>query len=233
MKDETIRLFCLPFAGGNSYAYRDWAQHIADRIEVIPVELPGRGKRAGEDLLLSMDALVDDALRQLRPALREPYAFYGHSMGACLAYLLTRAALANSLPPPIHLFCTGRNAPSVMGDYRDRHLLPKAVFIEELRAMGGCPEAILNDDDLMDYFLPILRADFQAHASYVYRPELPLDIPVTVMMGMEDAETERAAVLDWQRETKHPLDVVEFSGGHFFIADHLSAIGRHISEKLR
>ena len=233
MYRKKIQLFCLPFAGGTSYAYRDWGQHLSDWIEVVPVELAGRGRRANEPLLSSMEDLVDDVLEQVRRSLCEPYAVYGHSMGACLSYLLVRAALTESLPLPCHLFCTGRNAPSIAGNYRDRHLLPKAAFIEELRAMGGCPEAVLNDADLMDYFLPIMRADFQAHASYVYRPTSAFDIPLTTMMGSADAETERAAVLDWQRETQQPLDFVEFAGGHFFIVDHLPAIGRHISEKLQ
>tara|TARA_Y100001968_G_C19347110_1_gene712669 strand:- start:246 stop:944 length:699 start_codon:yes stop_codon:yes gene_type:complete len=227
-----VRLFCLPFAGGNSHAYRDWAKHLGADIEVDAVELPGRGRRSGEPLLLSMDALVDDALQQMRPRLEAPYAIYGHSMGACLAYLLTHAIGDADLPVPLHLFCSGRNAPSVTGEDRGRHLLPRDDFIRELREMGGCPDAILNDHDLMDYFLPILRADFQAHASYAYQPRPPLGVALTAMMGTEDRETERAAVVEWQRETQHALDLVEYPGGHFFINDHLPAIARHISAKL-
>ena len=229
-----MQLFCLPFAGGNSYAYRDWGRHLADEIEVVAVEFPGRGRRSDEQLLLTMDALVDDALQTLRAELRgESYAIYGHSMGACLAYLLTYAAIAADLPPPIHLFCTGRNAPSTPIVDRDRYLLPRETFMRELREMGGCPEAVLNDEDLMNYFLPIMRADFQAHSSYAYCPQFPLDITLTTMMGRQDAETDRAKVLAWQRETRRPLDHVEFDGGHFFIVDHLQTITRHISAKLK
>jgi len=229
MERGKIRLFCLPYAGGNSYAYRDWQKHTAEFIDVVPIELPGRGKRSSAPLLFSMDAMVEDVFRQIRPLLHEPYAIYGHSMGACLGYLLTRKILETDLPQPMHLFCSGRDGPCVASNHRNRHLLPRDDFIEALREMGGCPEEILNDDELMDYFVPILRADFRAHASNSYRPTRAFDIPLTTMMGLQDVETTRTGVLEWQRETKKKINIREFSGGHFFISDHLPEIGRCIS----
>ena len=227
-----IRLFCLPFAGGNSYSYRDWQEHTADFIDVVPIELPGRGRRSSEPLLLNTDQLTEDIFQQVEPLLREPYAVYGHSFGACLGYLLTRRGIAARLPEPTHLFCSGRQAPCVKKDRDNRHLLPRPEFVEVLRQMGGCPEEILNDDELMDYFEPIIRADFQADADYAYQQTLAFDIPLTVMIGQQDGETTCEGALKWQQETVREISFQAFPGGHFFIFEHLSEIGRLISHRL-
>ena len=227
-----IRLFCLPFAGGNSYSYRDWQKKTADFVDVVPIELPGRGRRSAEPLLRSTDQLAEDIFRQIESLLCEPYAVYGHSFGACLSYLLTRRIIAAGLPEPMHLFCSGRQAPCVKKDRDNRHQLPRPEFIEMLREMGGCPEEILNDDELMDYFEPIIRADFQADADYAYQQVPAFDIPLTVMIGLQDGETTREGGLQWQRETVRGITFRSFQGGHFFIFVHLDEIGRLISDSL-
>jgi surfactin synthase thioesterase subunit len=227
----SIRLFLVPFAGGSSYSYRGWQNHVGPEIDVLPVEFPGRGRRPGEPLLTTMDALVADVLEQIQPD-GEPYAIFGHSMGACVAYLVARRICDEGYPPPLHLFLSGRNGVSTPSDDRRRHLLPTQDFIEVLRQMGGCPEEILADDDMTSYFVPILRADFQAHASYLHEPAASLGLPFTALLGEADCETSRAEVGRWQEETGQPLEVLKFGGGHFFIFDHINDIGKYISRRL-
>ncbi len=99
--------------------------------------------------------------------------------------------------------------------------------------MGGCPDAILNDRDLMDYFLPTFRADFQAHDSYEDESRRPLSIELTVMLGEKDPETDRKSAVEWQRETQYPLDLVEYPSGHFFIDEYFPDVAYHISQKLK
>ena len=233
MRQAEIRLFCFPYAGGNSYAYRNWGDHVAADIEIDPIELPGRGRRPGEPLIHSLPELARDGLGQIGARLHEPYALYGHSLGACVAYLVARQVLRQSLPPPLHLFVSGRNAPTVSRDDNDqRHLLPREQFVDMLREMGGSPEEILTDPELMDYFEPIIRADFRADAEFVHEDEPPLDVPITVMMSPDDGETTPAAVQEWQRVTTRKIALHQLSGGHFFIYDHTPEVGRILSTGL-
>ena len=228
-----VRLFCLPFAGGSCYSYRDLKACTADFIDVIFIELPGRGKRVIEALLTSMDNIVDDVFHQVEVGLHDPYAVYGHSMGACLGYLLVKRIIREKLPEPVHLFFSGSEAPSVekKAEERDRHLLPKDDFIGLLRELGGCPRGVLEDDELMDFFEPIIRADLQANDTYEYRETRPFDIPLTLMRGSDEKMTDEE-VLKWQQETVAQLEVRQFPGGHFFIFDHFPEIGRMISRTL-
>src|SRR5215213_121190 len=129
---DTINLFCLPFSGGSKYSYKSFSKYAPPFLNIIPIELPGRGIRAGESLMTNIELVADDVFSQIKDSLGTPYAIYGHSMGGILAYLVTRRAIAASLPQPQHLFITGCVAPSLK--YRDLvdYTLPKDEFIQRI-----------------------------------------------------------------------------------------------------
>ncbi|MGD0282896.1 MAG: alpha/beta fold hydrolase [Dissulfurispiraceae bacterium] len=229
--DKKVTLFCLPFAGGSSYSYGDLHNYTADFIEVIPIELPGRGKRFGEPLLTDMHAIADDAIRQMKDLMYRPCAIYGHSMGACMGYLLVKRLVAEGKPPPLQLFVSGREGPSVPARERGRHVLPQKEFFDVLKEYEGTSAEVLQNRELMELFEPVLRADFQAIDTYVYEETTPFDIPVTVMIGRDEKVTLEDA-LQWQKETAKKISVREFPGGHFFIYRHLPEIGDIISQCL-
>jgi surfactin synthase thioesterase subunit len=222
-------LFCFPFAGGNSYSYRGLGDSFAS-VTVSTLELPGRGRRYAEPLLDRIDPMVEDLFRQLQPRLRQPYAFFGHSLGAHLAYLLAGRLSRAGLAPPRFLFVSGRKAPAVVQEDR-RYLLPKDQFFAMLSEMGGCPPEILADAELMDLYEPILRADFSALASSRYEPSPPLAIPILVMIGADDDIAEEDA-LRWRQETTRDVRLVRFPGGHFFIFQQWREIRRLIADCL-
>ena len=226
----SVRIFCIPFAGGNAYSYKDFKDHTADFVELVPLELPGRGRRFGEGLLTSLEKMADDLFAQVRGELQGPYAFYGHSMGGRLGYLLVRRALAAGLPAPMHLFVSGCAAPSVV-HHRQRYQLPRDEFIAMLHSMD-CPPQVLHNEELMEVFEPVLRADFEANDTFEYHELAPFDLPITVMIGTEE-ETSREDALKWQQVTAQKIVIVEFSGGHFFIFDHLPELGRIVSQRLQ
>ena len=226
-----VNLFCFPFAGGNKYSYRELADYCPPAIQLIPVELPGRGARFREPPLTELYSIIDDLFGQIRDQLQPPYAFYGHSMGTWVSYLLTKKILQVNLPPPSHLFLTGCAAPSVPIREVPRHQLPKAEFIEKLRSYGGSPEEVLNDSSLMDFFEPILRADFQALETYAYQATSPFSIPVSIIIGTEDRVTYEDA-LAWQRETTEPVEIRQFPGDHFFIFGYKAEIMKIMVRKL-
>jgi surfactin synthase thioesterase subunit len=222
-----INLFCVPYAGGNMWAYR--ALELAlpkhgPQVNVIGLELPGRGRRANEPLVLSLEDLADDVFRQVRDrAQGGAYALLGHSMGALLVLLAARRLRKAGLPPPEALFVSGAEAPSAQVERR-RHLLPPQGFLDMLREMGGCPPEVLADRELLAFFVPVLRADFQAVETWRHVPEPPLATPITMMMGVHDEVTEDAARA-WSAETAGAFRLEKFPGDHFFVLQHWTAIG--------
>lgn len=229
-----VRLWCVPFAGGTVYSYRKLTNFLAPSVAFAPLELPGRGKRIGEPLLRDVDAMLRDLARQILPRTSEPYAIYGHSMGALLAYLLTIALQQRQCPLPQHLFVSGRQSPGIPRRMPPLHALPDEEFLRQIQAFGGLPEVIARERELVALFLPVLRADFQALESYAVPDAIRasrIPVPITVFFGASDYFPRRDAE-DWQNFSTGKVAVHEFSGDHFFIFHHLSAIGGIISRTL-
>ncbi len=183
-----MHLFCIPFAGGNAWAYRALERFVSPEITVDGLELPGRGRRSAEPLRDSLDELANDVFSQIRArAVTGRYAIFGHSMGALLAYLAAHRLRRAGLPRPEALFLSGSSAPASR-PVRQRHLLPSPEFAAMLRELGGCPPQVLKDAGLFEFFEPILRADFKAVEAW-QRPEAPpLDLPFVVMVGDGDEQ---------------------------------------------
>ena len=226
-----INIFCLPFAGGSKYSYNEYSNIVSDEIRLIPIEIPGRGSRIRETLCTDIDHIVHDIFHQIKDRLDEPYAIYGHSMGALLGYLLTKQISRHALNFPKHLIFTGRKAPSVSNKKAFTYLLPKAEFVKELVVLGGSPAEVLDNEDLINFYEPIIRADFMAVENYKYEASPPLDIPITVMFGTEEDFT-RAQAEAWQRETTTRLELIQFPGGHFFIYQYAKQIVEIITKTL-
>jgi surfactin synthase thioesterase subunit len=230
---KAINLICLPFAGGNKYSYREYELKASSLIKVIPLEYPGRGRRIGEPLLGDMDLIVEDIFLQVKPLLAKgDYALYGHSMGGIVACLLARKIMDSNLAPPLHLFITGTTAPSSKGRSEfKRHLLGKAEFIDEIRRLGGSPDEILENEELLEYLEPILRADFKAMETFQYEEHPQLQIPFTVITGSEE-KMKKEDILLWQRESAYEVEFRTLPGKHFFIMNYAYEIIELISKKI-
>jgi surfactin synthase thioesterase subunit len=225
MVTQKRTLYCLPFAGGGSYSYRSFKQYLPDFITMIPIELPGRGKRSKEPLLTDLEQLADDVFYQLqRDGIKQPYAIFGHSMGACLGYLVTQRICQAGLPLPSHLFVSGHQGPSLKRKETVRYDLPKTKFIAMLKDLEGSPKEVLEHPELIEFFEPVIRADFKAVEQWIYQPVAPVDVPITIFWGTEDKEVDYARVLAWQQVSLQPLVIKQFSGGHFFIFEHVQQI---------
>ncbi|MBC8757073.1 thioesterase [Kordia sp. YSTF-M3] len=218
-----VNLVCLHFAGGNKYSYTPLEAFLDRNIKLITLELPGRGRRFQEPLLTNVNEVVNDLFEQLKNNVTKPYAIFGHSMGAILTHLLTRKIVESEFANPIHLFVSGARAPKIKRLPPFYHDLPKDEFVDKIRKMGGCPEEILADDELMALFEPPLRADFKAIETYEYKKQEPLKIPLTVFIGNKDKVTWEEAKA-WQDESTHTIDIKEFEGNHFFIFQHKKEI---------
>ncbi|MEO6730455.1 MAG: thioesterase domain-containing protein [Ferruginibacter sp.] len=230
---KTTDLFCLPFAGGNKYSYREFLDKSPSFLNIVTLEYPGRGGRMKDPLITDINELVNDIYGQIKPLINNnDYAIYGHSLGGLMSYLLTLKLIENNDKLPVHLFITGTTGPSAISrTEKKRHLLEKKEFVEEIRELNGMPEEILNNEELLFYFEPILRSDFKVSEEYVYQENPPLNIPVTVITGTgEDMELDDIQL--WQKETTYAVDFKRMPGKHFFIFQHTFKIIEIISKKL-
>lgn len=227
-----INLICFPFAGGSSYSYASYQKFRPNNVRLTTVEPPGRGRRIDQPLLPDLRSIADNLYEVVRPMLNEPYAFYGHSMGTVVAYLITKRIVREGLPQPLHLFVSGRMGPSRKDNDPHIHHLPSAEFRKKLKEIGGSPDEFLDDDNLMSFFEPILRADFRCNELFEYEGDnTPFDIPITVMVGKEEKINQEEAMA-WQQETTRPIEIHWFDGAHFFILDHGQEVMRIIGQKL-
>lgn len=220
---STVNVFFLPFSGASAYSYTSFVAQAPPWMRIVPLELPGRGRRFAEPLLFDVESMVDDLLpRLLEQHKAQPYALYGHSLGTLLGLRLAQRLSAQGIPP-VYLFFSGRAGPSIPYKDRDRHLLPRAQFLEKILEMGGSPPQVLENEELMDLFEPILRADVKAAETFQYGQSTPLPIPIAVMIGA-DENISLDAAMAWQLESSHPIHVQVFPGHHFFIYGKEAAI---------
>lgn len=211
-----IRLICLPFAGGSSTSFRPWLQFLPRSIELVVVELPGRGQRLGEPLIHDLDALVHEISDAMSVILDKPFALFGHSMGTLLAYELLFKLQDEHQRSPRHLFVSGRGAPHRPSREDPIHKLPQNEFIEKLKEYNGTPKEVLEHQELMDLMVPIIRADFQVCETYSRPDYRHFTIPVSVFGGLQDAGASREDLEAWAQLTEGACTVRMFPGGHFY-----------------
>ena len=215
--NASVRLFCFPYAGSNESAYRHWQQKLPENIEVLPVQLPGRGSRIKEPLYSELRPLVRAASEALAVEMEKPFALFGHSMGALIAFELARELRKQHGIQPAHLFISAKCSPQQQPEDPAIGRLSDAELIEILARYEGTPRELLNDAELMRLVLPVIRADMALCNSYVYEPGPPLECPITVFGGLEDHVSSRACMESWQEHTKGPFTLRMLPGGHFFI----------------
>ena len=215
--DAHTRLFCLPHAGAGASVYRTWANELAPGLQLCAVQLPGRESRLGERPIDHAPELVRELVSGLSPFLDRPYVVFGHSMGALLAFELACALRRSGLPQPAHLFVSAQRAPHLALPPVAIHELNPREFREELRRLGGTPEAVLADEELMRFFEPVLRADFKLCETYRYESVEPLDIPISVFGGESDTRVPDTALKPWRMHTRATMSLRMFPGGHMFL----------------
>ncbi|PCJ30186.1 MAG: putative thioesterase [Moraxellaceae bacterium] len=212
-----LRLFCFNYAGGNASAYRDWYQQLPSDVEVCSIQLPGRGARFKESAYTNLNALLDALESAMSPYLGVSYAFFGHSMGAQVAYELARRLRDNGFAEPDYLFVSGRRAPQLPATRKPIHGLPEDQFLEEIRRLNGTPDEALNNPELMELVSPILRADCQVIETWDYRPSELLAMPVIALGGAKDSNVAINELEDWSKVTNNHFEMRLFSGDHFYL----------------
>jgi surfactin synthase thioesterase subunit len=221
---HAVALLCFPFAGGAASVFRGWREAAPPFFRPLPVQLPGRENRWDEPPYTQLPLLVATLASVLRPVLRPPFALFGHSMGALVAFELARELRRQGRPGPRRLFVSGCRAPHIPDPHPPLSPLPQHEFLDRLRRLNGIPDEVLRNDDLMKLVMPMLRADFRMCDNYVYRPGQPLDCPISAFAGTEDRITWQPHVTMWRRYTR--LTYVErlVPGDHLFVTGAKAAL---------
>ena len=212
-----LRLFCFHHAGGGTLSFRNWDIELSPIVETYLIQLPGRERRLSEPALTRIEPLVRELKNAILPYLKQPFAFFGYSMGSLVAFELTRCLRRDEQLYPKHLFMCARRAPQLPKIKRPIHQLPDAEFMEELYRLNGTPKEILANDELMKLLLPTLRADFATIETYDYYDEAPLKSPITAFGGSEDTEVSRQDLEAWKLQTNASFELHILPGDHFFI----------------
>nr|WP_279158819.1 alpha/beta fold hydrolase [Pseudomonas corrugata] len=218
-----VRLYCFSYAGGSAANYNSWQHELGPEAEVVAVELPGRGMRFGEAPCTSLGGVAATVAELISRQGSKPFHFFGHSLGALLAFEVTRYLQQHGLPMPQRLMVSGASAPQHRTP-RTWHLLDDEALIEELKNLNGTPPAVLEHRELMALLLPMIRADFAMAGTYAYHAAPLLRLPLTVMMGRDDENAEGEGVEGWRKETTGDVRVVWFEGGHFYIHPRQQAV---------
>lgn len=225
-----LRLFCFPYAGGGAHIYQTWGDHLPASVEICSINLPGRGARMWEPPYSEAAPLAESLLQAMTPYLDKPFAFFGHSMGAIVGFELARH-LRKCRVTPAHFFVSGCHAPQIP-DPHPIHHLPDADFLAALVRLGGVPEAVMRDAELMDLILPTIRADFTLVETYPFTPQPPLACPLTAFGGIDDDLVEREHLEAWRAQTRAEFEVVMLPGNHFFLHSAHDSLLRLLSRQL-
>ncbi|MCZ1012581.1 alpha/beta fold hydrolase [Streptomyces lydicus] len=223
-------LICLPYAGGGPQTYQGWGELLGASYEVLAITPPGRGRRFGEEPCRDLSSLVTSLTDALAEVLQGPYTLFGHSLGATVAFELCREIRRRGLRMPQGLVVSGRQAPDLPWCHRPISGLPDAEFTEALRDLGGTPEAVLAQPELMRLVMPSLRADFAMVESYDHRSEPPLDVPILALSGTEDDRASMERMAGWAAQTTASFAARPVRGGHFFVDTETVAVTRLVSD---
>jgi medium-chain acyl-[acyl-carrier-protein] hydrolase len=227
-----LRLFCFPYAGGGASVFRTWAQQAPAGIEVCPVQLPGRENYLQEPPYTRLKPLVQALVPVIVPYLDRPFAFFGHSMGALISFELACRLRQQFDLKPVHLFVSGYRAPQLPRPNCSIHNLPESEFIEELRRLDGSPEDVLQNVELMELLLPVLRADFELCETYTYSQAGPLDCPLTAFGGWQDIIVGYEDLAAWREQTQASFRLQMYPGNHFFLNNTHLPLLRAVSQEL-
>ncbi len=213
-----MRLFCFPYAGGGASAYHAWARLLPPDVELCIIQLPGRETRRADPPYTQFVTAVAALAEAIYPLLDKPAAFWGHSLGALLAFETAQTLRRSRQAALHHLFLSSRRPPQLAEPFPPIAGLPEQEFVAAIQSRyGGIPQPILQEPELMALFLPTLRADFALLESYVYREQPPLACAFTVLGGSEDPLVTTAGLRQWQQHTCGAFTQRQFSGGHFYL----------------
>lgn len=230
--DARIRLICFPHGGGGPQAYRAWSQALGEDVEVLAINLPGRGSRRSQAPLTSMSELSEAISAALMPFLDKPFALFGHSVGALVAYETAARLLQARAPRPTRLILSAHEIPARSQVADPMYLLSDEDLLARIRDLGLVEAEALDNPELAEFILPPLRADFEVSETYVYRPRPALPVPITVFGGTDDPLLGLGDLAEWAEYTSAGFTQYVFEGDHFYTVSRTGEVTGEIATLL-
>jgi len=227
---DKLTLLCLPFAGGGASTYNNWMERMRGKLNVCPIQLPGREERIMEKPYEDMSVMLDDLEQEVLSVIKGPYALWGHSMGAKIAYELEKRMEKSGYIAKC-FFVSGSRVPHIPESAPIYHL-SDVEFKRELKRFEGIPKAILDNTELLDFFLPMLRADFAMDETYCSEMIEPLKCSIVAFGGDSDKEASIEDIKAWNDYSLNSFSYQIFSGGHFYVREHEEEIIETIINQL-
>ncbi|THB66665.1 MAG: thioesterase [Gammaproteobacteria bacterium] len=228
---RTTRLICFPFAGGNATFFYSWLDLLPKNIELVAIQLPGRGMRLGEQHFISMSEMADEIASQIAPHTADcDYMFFGHSMGAPLAYEVTCRLSRPNIRLPQKLILSSSIPPHKINI--SERFSNDASFIENIISYGGIPKEIQQNKEMLDFFLPSLKCDFEILKQYRNVTKKQILTDIEFCYAEDDCSLQTEYLSEWQKYTKGNFNCTKFSGGHFFIESKKESFLKHLNKIL-
>lgn len=227
-----LRLVLFPFAGGGASAYSAWSTLVPPDVEVVCVQPPGREERLGEPPLTSAAVLGEQVVAALEPLNDRPMAFFGHSMGALLAFDVTQRRRALGAGSPTHLFVSSCRAPHLGDAWEDPRSLSDERLAHRLLALEGTPSEVLEHPELLALVLPTVRSDLTLTIDFQPFAQEPVDCPVVALGGAADPHVSTAELDAWSAYTRGEFCREVFPGGHFYLQESAHALVSLLAGKL-
>jgi surfactin synthase thioesterase subunit len=218
--EAKVRLIAFPYAGSGASIYRTWGDLFSREIEVVAVQMPGREGRIREKPYSRIEALLGPLMEAVKGKMTLPTAFFGHSMGACIAFELARALRRAGGPVPTKLLISGRAAPHLADRFQPMHALPENELIAEVAARyQPIPLAILKEREVLDLTLPTFRADLEMIELRSYVHEEPLATPISAYGGRHDKLVSEDDLRAWAKQTSAAFSATLYDGDHLYLND--------------
>lgn len=222
--DALIRLFCFHHSGGGASAYYPWVDYLSSKIEMIAIQLPGREDRFVESLNNNLNDIITKLSKEFAIYKDKPFFVFGHSLGALISYEFINSVHQLYSLYPRHMIISATKAPHLPLRRKELSKLDNKSLKEELRIYDGVDKRILNNDELLDLFLPIIRSDFGIYENYNFLKSMPVPCDILALSGDEDQTVTQEEILAWSVYTTGQFEHMSFPGKHFFIKEQQNKI---------
>lgn len=235
MSTEPLTLLCFSYAGGSAGFYARW-RRVLPHVNVIPVDIPGRGGAKDTPALVTRDGLIDYLLTHYAQWCVPPFALFGHSLGGRIAFEFQWVLEKTRGLKAVRLFVSGCQAPERFVEaMRIRELdLSDSTLLRVLAGLGGTPPELIAHPALMDAALPMIRADFQLAIDLSKSAVTPVSVPIDLLLGSRDKVTSLFEDYPgWTRHTSRGCQVSVIEGDHFFVRSQAISVARLVGGKLQ